>query len=68
MIANIAINTFCEETMLAKTRVFLTNQSGATAIEYGLLCAGIGLLILAALNTTGAALLAKLTLLSDALL
>jgi pilus assembly protein Flp/PilA len=39
---------------------FVSNDAGATAIEYGLICAGIGLLILAALNTTGEALLAKL--------
>lgn len=42
---------------------FLSDDSGATAIEYGLMCAGIGLAILAALNTTGEALLAKLNLL-----
>jgi pilus assembly protein Flp/PilA len=47
---------------------FLLDTSGATAIEYGLLCAGIGLLILVALNTTGAALLEKLTYLSELLL
>lgn len=40
---------------------FLEDKSGATAIEYGLICAGIALAILAALNTTGEALLAKLT-------
>jgi pilus assembly protein Flp/PilA len=42
---------------------FLSDKSGATAIEYGLICAGIGLFILAALNTTGEQLLAKLALL-----
>lgn len=47
---------------------FLSDTRAATAIEYGLLCAGIGLLILVALNTTGAVLLAKLTYLSDLLL
>jgi pilus assembly protein Flp/PilA len=45
---------------------FLADESGATAIEYGLICAGIGLLILAALRTTGEALVATLTLLLDA--
>lgn len=45
---------------------FLKDESGATAIEYGLICAGIGLAILAALNTTGEALLARFTLLLDA--
>jgi pilus assembly protein Flp/PilA len=42
---------------------FLADESGATAIEYGLICAGIGLAILAALNTTGEALVTKFTLL-----
>ena len=45
----------------------VADDSGATAIEYGLICAGIALAILAALNTTGAALLAKLTYLLNAL-
>jgi pilus assembly protein Flp/PilA len=45
---------------------FLEDESGATAIEYALMCAGIGMVILAALNTTGEALLAKLNLLLDA--
>lgn len=45
---------------------FLEDENGATAIEYGLICAGIGLAILAALNITGEALLAKFTLLLDA--
>ena len=40
---------------------FLSDDSGATAIEYGLICAGIGLAILAALNMTGEALVAMLT-------
>jgi pilus assembly protein Flp/PilA len=45
---------------------FLRSDCAATAIEYGLMCAGIGLAILAALNTTGQELLAKLQLLLDA--
>lgn len=46
---------------------FLKDSSGATAIEYGLICAGIGLAILAALNITGQQLLAKLTYLLNML-
>ncbi len=42
-------------------RNFIRNKDGATAIEYGLICAGIGLLILAALHTTGEKLVALLT-------
>jgi len=41
-------------------RRLLRDTSGATAIEYGLICAGIGLVILAALNITGAQLVALL--------
>ena len=40
---------------------FWNDESGATAIEYGLICAGIALAILAAVNITGEALVAKLT-------
>jgi pilus assembly protein Flp/PilA len=32
---------------------FLANQSGATAIEYGLIAAGIAVAIIAAVNTLG---------------
>ncbi|MFN3656676.1 MAG: Flp family type IVb pilin [Pseudolabrys sp.] len=46
---------------------FLSDKSGATAIEYGLICAGIALAILAALNTTGQILVEKLTFLLGAL-
>jgi pilus assembly protein Flp/PilA len=45
---------------------FLTDDSGATAIEYGLICAGIGLVILLVLGTTGEALVAALTMLLNA--
>lgn len=35
---------------------FLTDQSGATAIEYGLIAAGISLAIIAAVNGLGSTL------------
>ena len=54
--------------MLPTSKRLLTDESGATAIEYGLICAGIGLLILMALGTTGKALVATLTKLRDAFL
>jgi pilus assembly protein Flp/PilA len=41
-------------------RRFVACEAGATAIEYGLICALIALAILAALNTTGEALVASL--------
>ena len=52
--------------MLVTFKSLLADESGATAIEYGLICAGIGLLILAALQTTGVQLVAALTKLLNA--
>lgn len=52
--------------MLAMLRRFAADESGATAIEYGLICALIALAILAVLNTTGEALVASLQTLLDA--
>jgi Flp pilus assembly pilin Flp len=52
--------------MILAFRRVLADAPGATAIEYGLICAFIGLAILMALNTTGQALVAQLTLLLDA--
>jgi pilus assembly protein Flp/PilA len=52
--------------MLLTFKRLLADESGATAIEYGLICAGIGLVILLALNTTGQALVAMLQSLVDA--
>jgi pilus assembly protein Flp/PilA len=34
---------------------FLSDESGATAIEYGLIAAGIAIAIIAAVNGTGSA-------------
>ena len=44
----------------------LADKSGATAIEYGLICAFIGLAILSILHVVGADLVASLTLLLGA--
>jgi len=38
---------------------FLKDQSGATAIEYGLIAAGISVVIIAAVNNIGSTLNAK---------
>ena len=38
-------------------RSFLVDENGATAIEYGLIAAGIALAIVTIVNSTGAALL-----------
>lgn len=49
--------------MSAMFRRFVADEAGATAIEYGLICALIALAILAVLNTTGEALVASLEIL-----
>ena len=38
---------------MSKIIVFLKDESGATAIEYGLIAAGIAVVIIAAVNTVG---------------
>jgi len=40
---------------------FLSNESGATAIEYGLIAAGIAVAIIAAVQSVGTALNTNLT-------
>jgi Flp pilus assembly pilin Flp len=47
--------------MILTFKRLLNDKSGATAIEYSLICALIGLVILLATNTTGQALVAMLT-------
>jgi len=42
-------------------RKFIRDESGATAIEYGLIAAGISLVIIAAVNGIGARLNTKFT-------
>jgi pilus assembly protein Flp/PilA len=39
--------------MLAKLREFIRDESGATAIEYGLIAAGISVAIIAVVNGFG---------------
>ena len=38
---------------MQKLREFIRNESGATAIEYGLIAAGISVAIIAVVNTIG---------------
>jgi pilus assembly protein Flp/PilA len=38
---------------MSKLIAFLKDESGATAIEYGLIAAGIAVVIIAAVNTVG---------------
>jgi pilus assembly protein Flp/PilA len=46
---------------------FLTDQSGATAIEYGLIAAGISLAIIAAVNGLGSTLNTSFTTINTSL-
>jgi pilus assembly protein Flp/PilA len=41
---------------MTKITAFLTNESGATAIEYGLIAAGISIAIIATVNSLGSTL------------
>ena len=52
---------------MSKLNVFLKNESGATAIEYGLIAAGIAIAIIAGVNSVGTQLNAKFTSISTAL-
>jgi Flp pilus assembly pilin Flp len=47
--------------MLRSLRRVCADQSGATSIEYAMIAVAIGVVILAALNTTGSQLVALLT-------
>jgi pilus assembly protein Flp/PilA len=46
---------------------FVKDESGATAIEYGLIAAGISLAIIAAVNGLGTSLSAKFTSINSSL-
>jgi pilus assembly protein Flp/PilA len=50
-----------------KIKMFLQDESGATAIEYGLIAAGISVAIIAIVNTLGGQLAAKFTSISTQL-
>ena len=52
---------------MSKIVAFLKNESGATAIEYGLIAAGISVAIIAIVNTIGSTLNTKLSSISTQL-
>jgi pilus assembly protein Flp/PilA len=52
---------------MSKIRSFLKNESGATAIEYGLIAAGISVAIIAVVNTIGTKLNTSFSSISDQL-
>jgi pilus assembly protein Flp/PilA len=53
--------------MITLVRRFCADQSGATAIEYGLIAAGISLAIIAVINGLGARLDTKFTAINNSL-
>jgi pilus assembly protein Flp/PilA len=53
--------------MLAKLQAFLRDESGATAIEYGLIAAGISVAIIAVVNGIGTKLNTKFASISSQL-
>jgi pilus assembly protein Flp/PilA len=53
--------------MLMTIRRFLKDESGATAIEYGLMAAGISLAIISVVNGLGSSLKTKFTSISSSL-
>jgi pilus assembly protein Flp/PilA len=60
----------CEAEALTMTKVlkdFLADESGATAIEYGLIAAGISLAIIAAVNGLGTKLNTKFASINSSL-
>jgi pilus assembly protein Flp/PilA len=52
---------------MTKIIEFLKNESGATAIEYGLIAAGISIAIITVVNTLGSTLNTKFTSISNSL-
>jgi pilus assembly protein Flp/PilA len=50
---DVGSNRQIQETALKRFRDFLSDNSGATAIEYGLIAAGISLAIIAVVNGLG---------------
>jgi pilus assembly protein Flp/PilA len=52
---------------MSKITEFLKNESGATAIEYGLIAAGISVAIIAIVNTLGSTLNTKFNSISTQL-
>jgi pilus assembly protein Flp/PilA len=56
-----------EHTMKNLVSRFVKDESGATAIEYGLIAAGISLAIIAIVNTLGGTLNSKFTSINSSL-
>jgi pilus assembly protein Flp/PilA len=53
--------------VMSKVFAFLKDESGATAIEYGLIAAGISVVIIATVNAIGSSLNSKFQYISEQL-
>ena len=53
--------------MIKTIRAFLADESGATAIEYGLIAAGIALAVITVVNSLGTKLNTKFTAINSSL-
>jgi pilus assembly protein Flp/PilA len=60
-------NFFLEVGMKSQLRRFMRDTSGATAIEYGLIAAGISVAIIAVVNTLGGQLVTTFSSVSDSI-
>jgi len=61
------LRSFWQHSRMKAIRAFLTDDSGATAIEYGLIAAGISLAIIAVVNGLGTKLNTKFTSINSSL-
>jgi len=61
------MKTFSEELSMSKVLRFLKDESGATAIEYGLIAAGISVAIIVAVASVGSGLNTTFTSVQTAL-
>jgi len=61
-----ALASYCRP-MMAKLAQFVADESGATAIEYALIAAGISIVIVAAVNNIGTTMNTKFTSVATAL-
>jgi pilus assembly protein Flp/PilA len=65
----VVLTAQCTQELFMKNVIvrFVKDESGATAIEYGLIAAGISLAIIAAVNSLGTALSSKFSAISSSL-
>ena len=62
-----AVYAVTRSMQMSKVFAFLKDESGATAIEYGLIAAGISVVIIASVNAIGSRINRTFQLISDSL-